>query len=248
MSRYIGKACIIVALWLVGAPVVTAQEKAEQPARPARAARARARDRATTRPVYLDKEHAPSRGRGWIRLFNGKDLTGWTVFPKDRPNSWKVEDGILVSTFKPGEHGTNIYSDRKFEDFEIYYEYQVPKNGNSGVFLRGQYEIQVIDDYGHPADKPKDWGNGGVYGQKAPSKNMSKPAGEWQSCYAKMVGKKITVYINGEKVIDEFSPPRPTHLYGELKIKEGAPEGPIVLQGDHQPIKYRYVMVKPIEK
>jgi hypothetical protein len=198
-------------------------------------------------PAYLDKEHAPT-GAGWVSLFNGKDLAGWKSFPDGRPNSWKVEDGLLVSTSKRGAPGTNLYSEQKFQDCELYYEYCVPKNGNSGVFLRGQYEIQVIDDYGVPANKPKDWGNGGIYNVKAPSKNASKPGGEWQSAYAKLVGKEITVFINGEKVIDKCALKGATHLYEELKIKEGDPAGPIVLQGDHMSIKYRYVMVKPIAK
>jgi hypothetical protein len=244
MNRRIAQASIVVALSLVGAGGILAapdsEKKTDEPARITR-------DKPTSRPAYLDKEHAP-KGRRWIALFNGKDLSGWKSFPEDRPNSWKVEDGILVSTFKEGEHGRNLYTDRKFEDFELYYEYQVPKNGNSGVFLRGQYEIQVIDDYGVPSDKPKDSGNGGIYGQKAPAKNVSKPAGEWQSGYAKVVGKKITVFINGQKIIDEFTLPRATHLYSELGVKDGDPAGPILLQGDHMPIKYRYVMIKPARK
>lgn len=245
MGRYVAKAVAILAISLIAAGGVIGAEETEKAAKPARAARGR--NRATTRPAYLDKEHAP-KGKGWIALFDGKDLDGWKSFPEDRPNSWKVKDGILTSTFKEGGHGSNIATEKKFKDFEIYYEYRVPKNGNSGVFLRGQYEIQVIDDHGVPAEKPKDWGNGGIYGQKAPSKNASKPLGEWQANYAKIVGKKITVFVNGEKVIDEFEPPKATHLYGELGVKDGDPTGPILLQGDHKPIEYRYVMIKPIEE
>ncbi|MBI4581438.1 MAG: DUF1080 domain-containing protein [Planctomycetes bacterium] len=244
MNRSIAQASVIVALSVVAAGgIVVAAERAEKAEKPAKVGKAKP----TTRPAYLDKEHAP-RGKGWLPLFNGKDLSGWKTFPDDRPNSWKVEDGILVSTFKEGQHGRNLYTERKFDDFELYYEYQVPKNGNSGVFLRGQYEIQVMDDHGVPSDKPKDWGNGGIYGQKAPSKNVSKPAGEWQSGYAKVVGNKITVFINGQKVIDEFAAPAATHLYEELNIKEGEPTGPILLQGDHRPINYRHVMIKPLKK
>ena len=243
VSRYVAIASVVFALLLVAATGVTAAEKGKKAEKPAEAAKAEL----TTQPAYLDKEHAP-KGKGWIALCNGKDLTGWKFFPEKAANSWKVVDGILVSAFKQGEHGTNIYTQKKFGDFELYYEYCVPKGGNSGVFLRGQYEIQILDDHGVPADNPKDWGNGGIYGEKAPSKNMSKPAGEWQSGYVKMVGNKITVFINGEKVIDNFTPPGATYLHDELKTKDGEPSGPIVLQGDHRPIKFRHVMIKPIKK
>lgn len=242
MSGFIKGLLITSVLCLSAAVGLAAEESKEKGDRENRRA-----GRATSRPAYLDREHAP-RGKGWVKLFNGKDLKGWKSFPENRHNSWKVEDGILVSDFKEGDHGTNIYSEEKFGDFEIYYEYLVPKNGNSGVFLRGQYEIQIQADHGQPSDKPKDWGNGGIYGQKAPSKNASKPDGEWQCVYATIIGKKITVFLNGEKIIDNYEAPKATHLYGELKLKDGEPTGPILLQGDHKPIKFRYVMIRPIKK
>jgi hypothetical protein len=243
MKRYIKSVLFIGALSLCAAVALAAEEKKEGGERQGRRG-----DRATSRPAFLDKEHAPKpRDREWVRLFNRRDLKGWKPFSEKGPNSWKVVDGILAIDFKEGEHGTNLVSDEKFGDFEIYYEYLVPKDGNSGVFLRGQYEIQIQADHGQPSDKPKDWGNGGIYGQKAPSKNASKPVGEWQSVYATIIGKKITVFLNGEKIIDNYEAPRATHLYGEVKVKDGDPTGPIILQGDHKPIKFRYVMVKPIK-
>ena len=221
-------------------------DKPQNRERPARSVARRAG--AATRPAFLDREHAPRPREGWVRLFNGKDLTGWKSFPEGRHNSWAAGDGILESAVKPNEHGTNIYTEKKFGDFEIYYEYLVPKNGNSGVFLRGLYEIQVQDDHGVPSDRPKDWGNGGIYGQKAPSKNVSKPQGEWQAVYATMIGRKINVWLNGVKIIDNHEPPGPTHLYGELKMKGNETEGPIVLQGDHTAIKYRQIWIRPLKK
>jgi hypothetical protein len=242
MNRYLKGVLVFCTLSLCAAVALAAEEKKEGGER-----RAGRRERPTTRPAYLDKEHAPKpRDRAWVRLFNGRDLKGWKSIPDKGTNSWKVVDGILVSDFKEGEHGTNLVSDEKFGDFEIYYEYLVPKDGNSGVFLRGQYEIQIQADHGQPADKPKDWGNGGIYGMKAPSKNASKPEGEWQVVYATVIGKKITVFLNEQKIIDNFEAPHATHIYGESKVKEGDPTGPILLQGDHRPIKFRYVMVKPI--
>lgn len=194
---------------------------------------------------FLDAENSP-RGVGWIALCNGKDLTGWKSMSPDKPMSWKVVDGCLVNA--PTEaHGVNIYTEECFNDFELYCEYRIGKGGNSGVFLRGIYEIQIIDDFGRPADKPKDSGNGGLWSLKSPPKNVSKPPGEWQSIYTRLVGKDVTVILNGEKIIDSFHLSRPTFVYKELKIAEGEP-GPILLQGDHKPVEYRNIYLRPIEE
>ena len=244
MNAITRKISLSVFVSLAAAITVTAAEKEGKTEPTPKAERTERRGRAR----FLDQDHAPKPRQGWTRLFNGKDLKGWKAFPADRHNSWKVEDGgVLASLVKPGEHGTNIYTEEKYGDFEFYCEYLVPKNGNSGEFLRGQDEIQVQDDHGEPAGK-KDWGNGGIYGQQKPSKNASKPQGEWQVFYATIVGKKINVWLNGEQIIKDYEPPRPTHLYGELKVKDGDPTGPIVLQGDHTAIKYRQVWIKPIKK
>jgi hypothetical protein len=246
MKRHIRNFAVVCTMGLMAIACLAAEE--QRPAGQRRGGREGRAGRPTTRPAFLDKEHAPKWGdRDWKRLFNGRDLKGWKPFSEKGPNSWKVEDRILSIDFKEGEHGTNLMSEEKFGDFEIYYEYLVPKGGNSGVFLRGQYEIQIQADHGVPSDKPRDWGNGGVYGLKAPSKNASKPEGEWQSVYATLIGKKINVFLNGEKIIDNYELPRATHIYGEAKVKDGDPTGPIILQGDHKPIKFRFVMVKPIK-
>lgn len=205
-------------------------------------------DRPTTRPAFLDKEHAPKpRDRGWIRLFNGRDLEGWKFFPADRKTNWKVVDRVMTAAEAEDHRGVNAYTARQFKDFEFYCEFKVPKDGNSGIFLRGLYEIQIRGDHGMKLDDPKlDWGTGAFYGQKKPLKNASKPADEWQSIYARVEGDKATVYVNGELVQENFVLAKPTHRYAEMKdVKEGGP-GPIILQGDHKPIQFRYVMVKPI--
>jgi hypothetical protein len=193
---------------------------------------------------FLDKVNGP-KGKGWIALCDGKDLAGWQSMTPDKPMSWKVVDGVMVNE-KP--HGVNIYTDKKFNDFEFYAEYKISEGGNSGVFLRGLYEIQIIDDYGVPSDKPKDSGNGGMWSLKPPSKNVSKPAGQWQSVYAKLVGDTVTVILNGQKIIDNFKLERPTFYYDEMKpiVKPGQP-GPIILQGDHKPVEYRNVYIRPIK-
>lgn len=257
MNRWM-KWATITTLSLFAAGVTYAEEKAdkEKTARAKDGIKADGR-KATSQPAYRVPKRVP-KSKDWIQLFNGTDLKGWKSFPADRPNSWKVVNGILQSKpgpeVKPEEwHGTNIYTEKQFKDFEIYYEYKVPENGNSGVFLRGLFEIQIKADYGIPVDQLKekaDWGNGGIYGQKTASKNASKPASEWQAVYARMIGNKITVFLNGEKIHDEYQPPGPTHVYKEMKdvkAKETGP-GPIILQGDHRPIEFRAVAIRPIEK
>jgi len=201
----------------------------------------------TTEVAYIDRKHAPV-GKGWAALFNGKDLDGWKTLAKNQKMTWKADDGVLATSFKEGDHGCNICSEKSYADFEFYCEFKVPKNGNSGVFLRGLFEVQIRGDYGMKLDDPAiDWGTGAFYGQKAPAKNASRPADEWQSMYAKVLGDKATVFINGEQVQKDFVLAKPTYRYDEMKdVKESGP-GPVILQGDHKPVQYRHVMIKPIE-
>lgn len=233
----VGLICLSFVLWTV-VGCEKSQPKPEQPGTAQTQPEA-----AVSHPAYLDAEHGP-KGPGWIALY-GDDLSGWKSLPADRQNSWKVVDGVLAN--EPGEHGgTNIYTEKRFADFELYFEYRLPANSNSGVFLRGLYEMQILDDHGQPDDQPKDWGNGGIWGTKAPARNVSKPAGEWQSAAVRMVGQEVTVILNGEKTIDSFAIPKPTYVYDGLGVEEGKP-GPLLLQGDHGRIEYRHVMVRPLE-
>lgn len=193
---------------------------------------------------FLDKEHAP-KGAGWMPLFNGRDVSGWKKQQADRPMTWSAVDGLLVNN--PEGHGCNIYTEKKFKSFELYYEYRIPAGSNSGVFLRGQYEIQIRDDYGDPADQPvKDWGNGGFWGKELPSKKVSKPPGEWQSTYVKLVGNTASMVLNGVTVHEGYTFDSPTYDYKELGLVHGE-AGPILLQGDHGQVAYRHIMIRPIE-
>ena len=188
---------------------------------------------------FQDTSNKP-RGGGWLRLFNGQDLTGWVQRVTDRPASFVVEDGVLRNVPPEGTHGNDIYTEEKFQDFELYYEYRIPAGSNSGVYLRGRYEIQVMDDYGKP---PGVGGNGALYRQCAPSRNVSAKPGEWQSVRAKIVDREITVILNQIKVIDGFTVSKPTG--GELDRDEHLP-GPILLQGDHGPVEYRHLYLRPL--
>ena len=204
---------------------------------------AKAGDSAKTRVTYLDAKHAP-KGKGWIALFNGKDLAGWHKRrDHDRPLSWKVADGAMVNDAGHGKHGTDIVTDRKFDDFELYYEYRIPKGSNSGMYLRGRYEVQILDDYGA---KPSPGTNGGIWATAAPVKNASRPAGQWQSVYVKIVGKTVKVVVlNGQTIHENVEVPKATGGHLDDKVDE---PGPIMIQGDHGAIEVRTVMIKPTGK
>jgi hypothetical protein len=160
---------------------------------------------------------------------------------------WTIEDGAMTNE-PPGAN--NLVSKQKFQDFKIQAEYKLDKpaptrsgglsKGNSGIYLRGRYELQVLDDYG---DKPFERGHMSVYGWHTPTANASKPAGEWQTMEATVVGNKVTVILNGTKVQDNVTLEAITG--GALDVNESEP-GPIMLQGDHEKVWYRKVTVTPI--
>src|SRR5947209_2395258 len=114
-----------------------------------------------------------------------------------------------------------------------------PKGSNSGIYLRGRYEVQIEDDYG---DEPDSHKIGGIYGFLTPSVNPAKPAGEWQAVDITLVGRTVTVVLNGERILDRQTIPGITG--GALDSDEGAP-GPLLLQGDHGPIAFRNLIVTP---
>jgi 3-keto-disaccharide hydrolase len=181
-----------------------------------------------------------------VELFDGKSMDGWDVENKNKPMNWTIEDGAMTNT----PPANNLVSKQKFQDFKIQAEYKLDKphtgqNGsvvkaNSGIYLRGRYELQVLDDYG---EKPFERGHMSVYGWHTPLVNASKPAGEWQSMEATVVGNKVTVFLNGQKVQDNVTLEAITG--GALDANESEP-GPIMLQGDHEKVWYRKVTVTPI--
>jgi hypothetical protein len=168
-----------------------------------------------------------------ITLFNGKDLTGWHTQTKD--NQWVVENDVMKSP----RSGSNIMTDQKFEDFKLHIEVRYPKGSNSGVYLRGRYEVQVEDSYGR---EPNSHLFGGVYGFLTPNEMAVKPAGEWQLYDITLIGRRVTVVANGKTIINDQIIPGITG--GALDSKEGEP-GPIFLQGDHGPVEYRNIVITP---
>ena len=107
---------------------------------------------------------------------------------------------MLKNTVNKGEHGTDLVTEQKYWNFTVRYEFQVPDGSNSGFYLRGRHEIQILGDF--KSGKPGKQGNGAIYNQTAPSEFASKPGGEWQTCEATIIGNKITVILNGKKVHD----------------------------------------------
>ena len=180
--------------------------------------------------LWRDKE--PKWGAP-IKIFNGKDLTGWEAI--DRPNQWVVENGVLKSP----KSGANIRTKETYNDFKLHIEFRYPKGSNSGVYLRGRYEIQIEDNKGM---EPISLYLGGIYGFIDPWLNMAKEPGEWQVYDVELVGRMVTVKANGTTIIYKQEIPGITG--GALDSKEGAP-GPIMMQGDHGPIEFRNIVLTP---
>ena len=178
---------------------------------------------------------------GFVPIFNGKDTDGWHLRRKDGHNSWSVENGILKNTVKSGDHGTDLVQDKKLWNFTVRYEYQVPDDSNSGFYLRGRHEIQILGDY--KKGKTDKHGNGAIYSVKAPDEFASKPSGEWQTVEATIVGNKITVILNGKKIHDQVECSKATG--SELDRNINAP-GAIFLQGDHGTVWFRNLRVKEL--
>ncbi len=168
-----------------------------------------------------------------IKIFNGLNLDGWHASKKK--NQWVAENGIM----KCPQSGANIITDQTFNDFKLHIEFRYPEGSNSGVYLRGRYEIQVEDNRGQ---EPLSTFFGGIYGFITPNEMAAKAPGEWQTYDVTLVGRRVTVVANGKKIITDQIIPGITG--GALDSKEGEP-GPIMLQGDHGPIEYRNIIITP---
>jgi len=182
-----------------------------------------------------------------IKLFNGKDLSGLKLVNPNSVCGWSVEDGILINRpvqeeGKPHKNYGNLRTEAEFEDFNVVLEIRLPPKGNSGVYLRGIYEVQVADTFGKPLDSHN---MGAVYSRIKPSENAEKPAGEWQTMNITLVDRHVTVILNGKKIID--NQPLLGCTGGALWSDEFKP-GPIYLQGDHTGVDYRSIALRPVVK
>ena len=179
-----------------------------------------------------------------INLFNGKDLTGWRLIEENQTNGFKIENGILINDPVQPEGRRvsfgNIRTDREFDDFKLTLEVNIPEGSNSGVYLRGMYEVQVVDSYGQELDPHN---MGALYSRITPSVSAEKRAGEWQTMDIILCSRHLTVALNGTKIIDNKPIFGPT---GGAIQADVFKSGPIYLQGDHGKVLYRNIVLTPI--
>lgn len=189
------------------------------------------------RAPSLKRTSAPKWGKP-VQLFNGKDLSGWKMSDPNATATWRVENGTLVS---PGR-GPELISDAKFKDFKLHVEFNCAKGSNSGVYLRGRYELQIEDD---PEPEGPTMRTGGVYGFLAPSPEQPRRPGVWQTYDIELVGRVLTVLQNGQTIIEKQEIPGITG--GALDSHEGLP-GPIYLQGSEAGhVAFRNITITPVE-
>lgn len=182
-----------------------------------------------TRAPLLRREKAPVWGKP-VKLIGSNDMNMWQAMGE---NQWTVKNGVLSSP----KSGSNLVTKQKFDDFKLHLEFRCPKGSNSGVYLRGRYEVQIEDSKGKQPEKHL---MGGVYGFLTPTEMAAKDAGEWQTYDITLVGRLVNVVANGKTIICNQEIPGITG--GALDSREGEP-GPLMLQGDHGPIEYRNIVI-----
>jgi len=187
------------------------------------------------RAPSLKRTSPPSWSPG-IPLFNGKDLTGWHEDKPGASPAWKVENGTLIT---PG-NGPELIDNSKFEDFKLHVEFNCGPESNSGVYLRGRYEVQIETD---SVAEPPSHHTGGVYGFLAPTPELPRKPGEWQTYDITLIGRMVTVVQNGKTVIDNKEIPGITG--GALDSHEELP-GPTYLQGTEKGhVLFRSIVITP---
>ena len=192
-------------------------------------------------PYPVSGRRAPDMHRIGEALFGepidllAEGIEGFQVRWPDMEFNWSMQDGVLVNSAK----GTDIISNATFEDFRLEAEYSYPEGSNSGIYLRGRYEFQILDDYGQ---HPSLGSSAAIYGFFAPTLNAVNPANEWNRAVVELIGRRAKVKLNGTLVLDVIIP---GITGGALDSNEGLP-GPILLQGDHGPVSFRKLTITPI--
>lgn len=189
-------------------------------------------------PALPDKDDASWKRGDPVVLFDGHDLSGWQPATAARLTGWVVRDGVLSS----GGGASDLVSDKKFFNFVLDAECKVEPHTNSGIALRGRYEVQIADDVDRP---PSNRSTGAILGRLAPTLNAARPPGEWQMLVVRLVGREVTVLLNGIRVINRQSIDGPTSI--ALDTNEGDP-GPLLLQGNHGAVEFRRIVVYPLAK
>lgn len=171
-----------------------------------------------------------------IKLLQASGLSGWHSVGGE--NQWTVDGGVLRNQ----KSGGNLVTDQSFEDFKLHVEFRYPQGSNSGVYLRGRYEVQIAD---LPDEDPWPGVLGAVYGFIAPSEIAAKKAGEWQAFDITLVGRMVNVVLNDKTIICNREIPGIT---GAALDSDEAKPGPLLLQGDHGPVEFRNMMLTPAAK
>lgn len=188
-------------------------------------------------PVIEDRDDGSWIPGRPIMLFDGGDTSNWRLLVEGRPG-WKLNGDLLANE----KGASDLVSNAKFWNFILRAEYRYAAGSNSGIALRGRYEIQIIDDFGKP---PSLHGQGALYSRAQPAQNASKAPGQWQNLEIRIVGRELTVTLNGVKVLDKVQVDGPTAMV--MDPEEDKP-GPIVLQGDHGLIEFRSIVITPLRK
>jgi len=189
-------------------------------------------------PLLLSKK-APVWGAP-VTLFDGKTLNGWKLRDPKKKDGWAVVNGELA-VVDPKDNA-DLVSERTFQDLKLHIEFNVDPKSNSGVYLRGRYEIQILDN--PDAKMAKDaHGCGGVYSRIAPKMDATKPAGQWQTYDITMVGRQVTVVLNGQTIVQDVVE---GITGGAINPYEDQP-GPLMLQGDHGKVRFRNIVVTPAQ-
>lgn len=189
------------------------------------------------RAPMLKRARAPQWGKP-VTLFNGRDLAGWRQSNPSTKSGWEVSGGTLVG---PG-NGPDLLTDAKFEDFKLHIEFNCGSNANSGVYLRGRYEVQIEDDANPPVPNQS---TGGIYGFLAPSTQLAHKSAEWHAFDITLIGRYVTVVLDGHTIINDQEIPGITG--GALESHEALP-GPIYLQGSEPGrVAFRNIVVTPAQ-
>jgi len=196
---------------------------------------------------------------GFVALFNGKDLTGWKglvgnpvtrakMTPEELKRAqevadqrmrehWKVENGVLVFDGK----GDNLCTVKDYGDFELLVDWKILPHGDSGIYLRGSPQVQIWDATDHPE------GSGGLYNNKIhpskPLKCADKPVGEWNRFRIRMVGERVSVWLNDELVVDNVV----MENYWE-RDKPIYPTGPIELQNHGNTLYFKNIFIRELPR
>lgn len=189
-------------------------------------------------PEITDAEDGSWKRGKAIELFNGKDLAGFKAMVPGKELGWQVKGGFLGNV----AGANNLVTDQKFWNFELHAVFRLGKESNSGIGLRGRYEVQILEDFGKAADIH---GMGALYGRKVPSKNAGLAPGDWQTVDIRLVGRIVTVVVNDERVIERFEIPGLTAIANDAD--EDQP-GFLTIQGDHGAIEFRKITLVPLTR